>query len=76
MKKFTKIKVIKRQNAADRVETESETRKSLISGKPNERELAARVGDWVKELRERKKIEETGSFRRLFGDLAAAPNAA
>lgn len=67
LKKLSGIKIIKRQNAVA-VAPETAKLKQTFCERRAEREIAGRIGDWVRERRERKRAEDAGNLRRLFGD--------
>jgi hypothetical protein len=70
MKKSTGIKIIKRGNPGDTPAPETNAKKSVFAGKRAERELADRVGGWVKDFRERRRGEEIANLRRFLGVVA------
>ena len=79
MKKPIGIKIIKRQDIAKASAVTAPkvvNREAATVGKKTGRELAERVTDWVREWRERRRIEEKRNIRHFFGEPDAMPNAA
>lgn len=78
MKKQIGIKIIKRQDIAKAFATSAPNvvnREAVTVGVKTGRELAGRVTEWVREWRERRRIEEKTNIRRFFGEPDAMPNA-
>ena len=78
MKKPIGIKIIKRQDTAktSAVTVPNVVNREAAFGKKTGRELAERVTDWVREWRERRRIEGKRNIRRFFGEPDAMPTAA
>lgn len=73
MKKTTRIKVIKRQNAAapDQGNIKVTEGKSASSHKKSERDLANCVKTWIRERQEEKRAEEFKNIHNFFSNEAS-----